>query len=524
MSRKGHVQLRVVFSSKSKLKYKDLQEFSVPLIHFDVKKQEPKLTFPNYKEYFSKLSELNNLIKTTLISVQFKKDLSAIELKKIFIREYTKSTTLKKFKEVYFIKFANEYVKELRTLEQFGQATNVSNVIKHFDKFRLTQDILVSDITYAELLKYRNYCLIQGLKESSTSEYISKLRAIFNEALKRFEVNIPTPFKKGLIFKAKSNNRNIQVEDLKRLIRLKPLPYKQQRLIDLFMLTFYLRGHDLLDILTVKSTDVRYGRVVFKRTKLGNKNQEYLSIKIEPEAQRIIDKYKESNTLYLLPFLTKNYNDLDGVNEYRNFVSSLAYHRKVIRQTYDLDFNFSFKITRHTWASMARKLNIPYDVIKACLGHQNNDITNVYLAYDDEQLDNANRQVLDLLQVSLTDNRNVFDFNLIKNKNTFDSPLSFSKFIMTCLDPIKERLANLKIKIIEFDIKSYYQNVLKWSMNENVQKVNVTIQVDQAIPDFYLDIIADYLEYNFRIFELFIDLKFVKEDPIIFKEDWISFP
>lgn len=83
--------------------------------------------------------------------------------------------------------------------------------------------------------------------------------------------------------------------------------------------------------------------------------------------------------------------------QYATFCNKLSYHRKKIIEKCGIEFKFTFKVSRHTWTSLARKINIPYDVIKACLGHRNSDITSVYLAYDDEQLDEANRKVLNLL-------------------------------------------------------------------------------------------------------------------------------
>lgn len=396
IQRKKHMQLRLIFQSKSKLKRKDLTYFKIPNEHFDAKKQCPKRTLPNYQKYVSKLSDLKLIIDEILYENQFNKNISADELRDVFISEMNRNINHQKFKDLYFLDFGQTILKEYRLNNKLGNAEATNVALIKYSKYKLNKDILVTDITYQELLNFKTYCISTGLKEASASTYLSKLRTVYNLAVTRFDVQRKDPFKKGLIVKVKSMNRNIDLIDLKKLLYLSPLTKKQQVVIDLFMLTFYLRGHDLIDILTLEK--IHNGRVKFKRTKLGNKNTGFVSIKVEPEAQAIFDKYVIPNTRYLLPFLKKDFKTLEGRTAYVTIQNGFNYHRDILTKKFNLDFKFTFKVSRHTWASLARKQNIPYDVIQACLGHTNNDITSVYLAYDDEQFDEANRKVMDLLK------------------------------------------------------------------------------------------------------------------------------
>ncbi|MGM9794933.1 MAG: hypothetical protein ACI3ZZ_01755 [Candidatus Aphodosoma sp.] len=50
---------------------------------------------------------------------------------------------------------------------------------------------------------------------------------------------------------------------------------------------------------------------------------------------------------------------------------------------------------RHTWATIASSLDIPKDTIAAALGHGAYTVTDIYIDFDRQKIDNANRKVLD---------------------------------------------------------------------------------------------------------------------------------
>ena len=50
---------------------------------------------------------------------------------------------------------------------------------------------------------------------------------------------------------------------------------------------------------------------------------------------------------------------------------------------------------RHSWATIAASLDIPRDTIAHALGHGNNTVTDIYIDFDQEKVDKANRRVLD---------------------------------------------------------------------------------------------------------------------------------
>lgn len=57
-----------------------------------------------------------------------------------------------------------------------------------------------------------------------------------------------------------------------------------------------------------------------------------------------------------------------------------------------------FHYARHTWATIAHKIGISKDVISLALGHEFGcKTTGIYIDYDLEQIDKANRKVIDYI-------------------------------------------------------------------------------------------------------------------------------
>lgn len=88
---------------------------------------------------------------------------------------------------------------------------------------------------------------------------------------------------------------------------------------------------------------------------------------------------------------------------YRNFNNNLnsglhklcAHINKGIKDKEDMVPDFTMYWARHTWATIAAKLDIPDGVISIGLAHSQKSVTDIYIERDPEKIDIANRRVLD---------------------------------------------------------------------------------------------------------------------------------
>ncbi|MCL2597873.1 MAG: hypothetical protein FWD66_09540 [Paludibacter sp.] len=167
------------------------------------------------------------------------------------------------------------------------------------------------------------------------------------------------------------------VIDLKKLIDYdsSKMP-AMQRYIDFFLLSFYLCGLNMKDILFLKKENISNGNIVINRAKTNIP----ISFKIQPEAHKIIEKYKGKN--YLLAPMDKYTNYIDFVRKISKFLKKIFPY-------------ISIYWARHTWATIAGEIDIPDPIIDLALGHKVQGMKEIYINRNRKKIDEANRKVID---------------------------------------------------------------------------------------------------------------------------------
>lgn len=237
------------------------------------------------------------------------------------------------------------------------------------------------------------------------SIYLRSLRAICNYA---HDIGVidTYPFDNFKIKSQPTRKRSVPVE-LLRKFKSYPTTELFAMYRDYFFLMFYLIGINVNDLLLLKKYQVDDGRIEYIRSKTGKK----YSVKIEPEAQALIDKHAGKGD-YLL-------DAMDHCQHYKSFSHQLNDAIKLIGSKttevepsmYDLFVepvvktkiipvipNISTYYARHCWATYAFQIGIPLDIISQALGHSDgNRTTLIYVKRDQAKVDAANRAVIDYL-------------------------------------------------------------------------------------------------------------------------------
>lgn len=245
------------------------------------------------------------------------------------------------------------------------------------------------DITKSWLNGFDYYLSQTSKSKNGRNVHLRNIRAVFNDAI---DDNITTfyLFRTFKIRPVQTRKRSLTVIELRMLMNY-PVEDYQKLYVDLFMLDFYLIGINMIDLINAKT--IINGRLEYTRAK----TKKLYSIKVEPEAQTIIDAYKGDN--YLLNILddSKNYQDfLNRMNKNLKRIglveSEPITHKKTINPLFP---DLSTYWCRHSWATIAAELDIPKEVIAHALGHGNNTVTDIYINFDIGKVDLANRRVID---------------------------------------------------------------------------------------------------------------------------------
>jgi integrase len=96
---------------------------------------------------------------------------------------------------------------------------------------------------------------------------------------------------------------------------------------------------------------------------------------------------------YVFPILKRDTPELqmmDLYNERRTFNNYL----KKIGEELEIEGHLTSYVARHSWATIAKDMNVPVSVISEGLGHADIKTTQIYLdSFDDDVLDEANKLI-----------------------------------------------------------------------------------------------------------------------------------
>ena len=247
------------------------------------------------------------------------------------------------------------------------------------------ESLTFDDINKDWLRRFDAFMIKDTPSVNARNIHMRNIRAVFNDAIDN-EITTNYPFRTFSIRNTTTRKRSYTIDEIRKVLA-SDLPGRHGKYMDLFKLSFYLIGINIIDMLHLNN--IYKGRVEYNRSK----TKRPYSIKIEPEAMSIIEKYRGDN--YLLKYMdsNKNYRTV-----YKHLYLALT---ESVDMLNTIDDGVTIpKLTtywaRHTWATIASELNIPIEVIAAALGHEyGNRTTNIYINFDIKKVDEANRKVLD---------------------------------------------------------------------------------------------------------------------------------
>ena len=253
-----------------------------------------------------------------------------------------------------------------------------------------------NEIDKAWLEKFDDHMAQTAPKRNARNIHLRNVRAVFNFAINAKELDIPYPFRAFKIKSEATASRALTIEQI-RLLHSYPLNEPHlAKFRDIFMLMVYLRGINAADLFTALKTDVINGRLEYKRKKTGT----FYSVKIEPEAQAIIDRYAGEN--YLLDVCDTWSNPTDYLRRMDKGLKKIGpMERKGQggKKSYKGIFpDLSSNWARHTYASLGAALALPINIVSEGMGHKiGSPTTAIYVHYLRQQVDDATRNIIDYI-------------------------------------------------------------------------------------------------------------------------------
>lgn len=239
------------------------------------------------------------------------------------------------------------------------------------------REMTFEDITPRLMREWVSYMSEQGMKPNSISAYLLCVSSVFRVA--RIDNLTQADPMRGLSLpKEQTRKRSLSLEDLRLLFALRPSKEVCAVGLDIFRLSFFLIGINPVDLFSLEAPV--NGRIEYRRAKTGR----LYSVQIEPEAMALIEAYRGSG---------------DRLLQFWPCVDYTLFYRRLVYALHHLPVPFASSLSiywaRHTWATLAARLDVPKDTIAAALGHGGNTVTDIYIDFDRSKVDAANRRVID---------------------------------------------------------------------------------------------------------------------------------
>lgn len=244
-------------------------------------------------------------------------------------------------------------------------------------------------IDHRWLRSFENYLAETAPSQNARSVKLRNIRAAFNEAINN-NVTAAYPFRRYKVKTTATRKRSLTVEQLRQLFTM-PVEPTAEKFRDIFKLTFLLCGINMIDLCNLR--EIINGRIEYRRSKTGK----LYSIKVEPEAMEMIEKYRGTNyLLFPLDHYTDHLGFLSKINKALRKLGPVERHGLGGKKYYEPLFpHLSTYWARHSWATIAASLDIPKEIIAHGLGHGSNSVTDIYIDFDQSKVDRANRRIID---------------------------------------------------------------------------------------------------------------------------------
>lgn len=335
-----------------------------------------------------KLRSLLNDYDSRLDNIPNLGDLSCEQLRDLLrdMRHMTGTVTLQAA--------ADEYLFLLRKEGRTSYARIIQYAVKKFIRWH-NGDMLLSQLNTVTIDNYYHWLLSQGLSTAYINICMVNVRILVNRAVQMQQVRYDVhPFQFYHCQQGEPRDLDITVEDMRKFIGYRADSSGHQRAADLFLLSYYLGGMNLKDMVAYDFRGYRDRPILsYIRQKTSAKKRGIRTVEftIQPEAFPLIDRWMNPATGHLIDI---------KANQYHNRLKyiDLCLHHTAKRL--GIAHRLSFYSARKSFVQHGFELGIPLETLEYCIGQsmkQNRPIFN-YVKIMRQHADVAIRQIIDALK------------------------------------------------------------------------------------------------------------------------------
>lgn len=342
--------------------------------------------FDNGKVVYRKDAGIMNK-RIQFVFSQYKEKFDSIENIEYFSALQIKQIINSKERPSYisFISYWRQRVNEFKDEGRESYAKMNEDSIKVF--LKAEGDIPIPAINAIMVEHFKKWMVRKGYANGNIGIRLTHLKARINELINNGVLKPDVhPFRNTKIPSADPKECDLTIEEFLKIKNLVSESTRMNLAKDMILLSFYLCGINLKDLLSVNllKDTLSFGRIKTVNTQTGNAN---ITIPIHEEARKIIDKY----------ITPKGVLDLGYSYTYANLQRYINLCIRTLQKHLGIEQNLCFYSARKTFAQFASDLGIPDNVIDYCLGHstKSKGIIRFYTKVKQKQAEIAINRVID---------------------------------------------------------------------------------------------------------------------------------
>ncbi|MCH4182798.1 MAG: site-specific integrase [Prevotella sp.] len=273
------------------------------------------------------------------------------------------------------------------------------NALHSYALFLGRPSVAFTDISRDNLKSYQQWLTDRGKSLNTVSTYLRMLRSIYNKGVDhgyaRYIRRLFHDVYTGIDIRHK---KTLCRKDLRTLLFKDPGSKVLRRTQYTARLCYQLCGMPFVDLTHIRKSDIKGDTLEYHRMKTGTTVRVQL---LKPALQSIswlrmnavgADAGKSPG---LLQFNCEHsFRSNEGYMEYQGALRRFNTHLKQLGRKLGIKDNLSSYTLRHSWATTAKYIGAPVEMISELLGHKSVKTTQIYLsAFDDNKLAEVNRRV-----------------------------------------------------------------------------------------------------------------------------------
>lgn len=289
--------------------------------------------------------------------------------------------------EQTFSSACSNFVDYLKSEGRDSYALSIERVGRYFRDFA-RGDILLSDLTPSLVQNFAAFIRKRKVTETTVNTMLAQMKSVINRAIREWNISYDIhPFVTTRISAAPIRKFDLTVQSFNKIRESSPEKRKLIMARDLFCLSFYLGGMNLIDIM---QTDFRKDVLEYSRSKTKGRMQSdsVITFTIPSQAREIICRWMDKRTGKL---------DFGYKFTYHNFSQYVTYSLGDLAEELNIDERVTFYSARKSFAQYASEIGIPDGIIDYCLGHSDKSkgVIRYYTKVRQKQADMAISRVID---------------------------------------------------------------------------------------------------------------------------------